>query len=478
MAPADALASVDPADLPALRAALDGADPEGRLKPIGLGRVSIGPDALDGLCDEVAALALGRQVAVLVDGTPMRIGDTDLKSRVAAMLRDRFSVTVQTLGPPDGELHASEATIREAEEAIRDADVVVVVGSGTMTDVAKDVTSRGSRPPLVVVQTAASVNGFADDMSVLLRAGTKRTTPTRWPDTLVIDLGVLASAPAEMNVAGLGDLMAIWTAPADWYLASLLGQDDSYHPAPETIVRERVRGLLGAGDAIRRGAPDVLAELARTLTASGVSMGIAGVTSPSSGAEHVVSHLVDMAREQEGTPLALHGAQVGVATAVVAAAWELLLAGDDPVIPGGALAFPEDAEMEPVVRAAFATIDPGGRVGDECWTAYRRKLARWRARRETVEAVRAAWAGHRSRLATMVATPDAIAGALRDAGAPARFAELDPPVNPRQARWALRHAHLMRDRFSVLDLLAFAGRWDDAAVEGVLERAARAGGGL
>lgn len=477
MAPADALATVDPADLPALRAELDAADPEGRLRPIGLRRVLVGPDVLDRLCDEVAALSAGRQVAVLVDRTPMRRGDADLKALVADLLRGRFAVTVHPLGPPDGELHASEATIRDGEAAVRGADVVVVVGSGTMTDVAKDVTSRGDRPPLVVVQTAASVNGFADDMSVLLRAGAKRTTPTRWPDTLLIDLRVLASAPAEMNVAGLGDLMAVWTAPADWHLASLLGQDDTYHPAPEAIVRERVRGLLGRAHGIPDGDHDVLAELARTLTASGISMGIAGVTSPSSGSEHVVSHLVDMAREQDGTPLAFHGAQVGVATVVVAAAWEMLLASDD-LAGGGELAYPEDAEMEPVVRAAFATIDPSGRVGDECWASYRRKLARWRAGRATVDAVRTGWAPHRERLGAMVATPDAIAGALREAGAPARFSELDPPVEPGQARWALRHAHLMRDRFSVLDLLAFAGRWDDDAVEAVLARAAGAGGGL
>lgn len=407
----------------------------------------------------------------------MRRGDADLKTLVASLLRDRFAVTVHPLGPPDSELHASEATIREAEAAVRGADVVVVVGSGTITDVAKDVTSRGDRPPLLVVQTAASVNGFADDMSVLLKAGAKRTTPTRWPDTLVIDLDALASAPTEMNVAGLGDLMAVWTAPADWYLGRLLGQDDTYHPAPEAIVRERVRALLGRARGIPDRDRDVLAELARTLTASGVSMGIAGVTSPSSGSEHVVSHLVDMAREQDGTPLALHGAQVGVATAVVAGAWELLLVGGD-LTEGGDLVYPDDADMEPVVRAAFATIDPSGGVGDECWTAYRRKLARWRTSRETVEAARADWARHRAHLAGMVAPPDAIAGALRDAGAPARFSELDPPVAPGQARWALRHAHLMRDRFSVLDLLAFTGRWDDAAVEAVLARAARAGGGL
>ena len=40
----------------------------------------------------------------------------------------------------------------------------------------------------MVVQTAASVNAFSDDMAVLLKAGAKRTVPSRWPDALLVDL--------------------------------------------------------------------------------------------------------------------------------------------------------------------------------------------------------------------------------------------------------------------------------------------------
>jgi glycerol-1-phosphate dehydrogenase [NAD(P)+] len=78
----------------------------------------------------------------------------------------------------------------------------------------------------------------------------------------------------------------------------------------------------------------------------------------------------------------------------------------------------------------------------------------------------------------MVAPPEALSNALEEAGAPARFCELDPPVSPETARWALRNCHLMRDRFTVADLLFFAGRWDDAFVERILNRVRSAGGGL
>ena len=43
----------------------------------------------------------------------------------------------------------------------------------------------------------------------------------------------------EMNLAGFGDLLAMWTAPADWYLARAVGMDDSFHYAPIGLLREQ-----------------------------------------------------------------------------------------------------------------------------------------------------------------------------------------------------------------------------------------------
>ena len=82
-----------------------------------------------------------------------------------------------------------------------------------MCDIGKDTTHRAGDVPLVVVQTAVSVNAFSDDMSVLVRDGVKRTTPSRWPDALVIDLDVIADAPPAMNRAGFGELASMFTAP-------------------------------------------------------------------------------------------------------------------------------------------------------------------------------------------------------------------------------------------------------------------------
>lgn len=471
------LANADPTDLAALRARLADADPDGRLHAIGLHAVVIGSDVLSSLPDAIADVTSGRSVVLLVDRTPMERGGADLKATIHDLLERRYDVRRVELGPSGRELHADEDAVAQATSAVVGADAVVVVGSGTITDIAKAATMGEPRPPLLAVQTAASVNGFADGLSVLLRDGAKRTVPTRWPDVLIVDLEVLASAPPAMNVAGLGDLLAVFTAPTDWYLAALVGMDSSYHPVPATLCREQMRRLITDAEGIASNDPAALGQLARLLTLSGISMGIAGTTAPSSGAEHVTSHLVDMAREQRSTRLALHGAQVGVATIPIAVAWAVLLdevdlraVGDHPP--------PEPNVMEPIVRSAFATIDPSGRVGSECWRDYERKLAAWHANRGRLAQLRSEWPTHRDTLAGLVAPAEELANALAAATAPTRFTELDPSVEASLASWAIMNARLMRNRFSIADLLAFAGLWSEDLVGSLFTRAEEVGGGF
>jgi glycerol-1-phosphate dehydrogenase [NAD(P)+] len=330
----------------------------------------------------------------------------------------------------------------------------------------------------VAVQTAASVNAFSDDMSVLLRSGAKRTVPSRWPDALLIDLPTLAEAPSAMNLAGFGDLLATFTAPADWYLAFLVGMDDSYHQAPITMLVEQGHDLLDDAAALGRREPEALDKLARVLTLSGLALGVAGSTAPYSGTEHLVSHLLDMAAVQLDRPFAFHGAQVGIATVPVAAAWEALCSGLNPAEIEPDACFPEPEVVEPVVRQAFAVIDPSGQVSEECWNNYSRKLEHWRRCRPQLEKFLENWPRCREELSSLVVSPERLGKALQESGAPARFSELDPPIPQETARWALRSCHLMRDRFTLADLLFFFGWWDDEFVERLLDRARSVGGGL
>ena len=474
--------TADPTDLADLAAMIRAADPEGRLHPIGMRAVRIGEDALDAVSGLVATLARPGPIVVLVDPTPMRRGSDDLKplvmSRLAAAAASANAVRLAVIGRGRVELHADDAALAEADAAIAGAGCVVSVGSGTITDIAKDATHRAGDLPLVTIQTAVSVNAFSDDMAVLVRSGVKRTVPSRWPDALVIDLAVIADAPPEMNRAGFGELASMFTAPADWYLAGALGMDPAWHPEPVAMFRREGEALLASAAAVHDHEPAALALLSRLMTLSGMALGVAGKTAPISGTEHIVSHLLDMHAEAAGRPLAFHGAQVGVAAIVVALAWTETLDTLDPSAIDLDAAYPPAATVEAAVRAAFAELDPTGEVGSECWRDVQRKVARWSDARPAFERFLAEWPRHRAALRELLVNPAILAAAVRRAGAPARFGELTPSVDPGLARWALANSYLMRDRFVLPDLRVACGTWSITDIDRLLERAAALWAGL
>jgi len=406
----------------------------------------------------------GPRIALLDDGVPKYRAGKNVVEVAAGNLQDVTRVEHVVVGSSGGRVHADEKTLAVVTRRATGANCLVTVGSGTLTDIGKAVSARLGRIPQVVVQTALSVNGYADDQSVLLVDGVKRTTPTRWPDVLIADTGVLGEAPTALNAAGLGDLMAMFTAPADWLLANDLGMGDGYAPPVVEMVRRHGAALLDAGSALSAGDPEAVDFVARLLTLSGISMGVAGTTAPASGMEHTVSHLVEMAMNVRGMDAAFHGAQVGVCTVVAARLWEIVrgqLARGDR-----SLRFPDESVMERRVRAAFRSVDRSGAMGEECWRLYRTKLARWNGRRAALE--RLDWTEIDRRIGELLADPAVLSRSLTEAGGPVRFRDLDPPVDRDLARWALANCHLMRDRFTVADLAFFLGTWEVDDVDALL----------
>jgi len=458
-----------------IRAALAVAPDAERLRPLGLGGVLLGT----GVSDQVAALA-GQlrtgtgDVALLMDRRPMPGPRGEIKAAVAAALEDAGEgpVHIAYLGDDTAEVHADAPTLAAAVDAVRGAGLLVTIGSGTIADIGKYASAQLDELPHVVVQTAASVNGFADDQSVLVVDGVKRTTPTRWPDRLVIDTDVVGLAPPMMNQAGLGDLLATYTAPADWLLAKFVGQDDSFSPAVVTLARDHVDAAVDAAEGVAAGDPNAIELLAAALTLSGVSMGVAGRTAPGSGMEHTASHLLEMTEARDAT---LHGAKVGVLSALAAGLWEVVR----EAAANGALAalrFPDEAEMEERVTTAFGAADPSGAMAAECWSDYRRKLARWNAARPYLETLGDRWPWFDADVNRLLAPPERLVAALQRAQAPVRLSDLG--IDPERGRWALAHCHLMRDRFTIADLAFFLGRWEPADVDALIARVGALGGGL
>lgn len=473
----------DPSDLPALRTALDAQDPDHRLLPLGLHRMVIDAHAVRTLPDVVAGeleragRAVDGPVLVLTDATSISRDGDDLKGSVRDLLATRFPVRSVVLRSAHPTLHVDDEAMDAATAAVQDAACVVTVGGGTVSDIGKVAVSRTGDVPLVVVQTAASVDGYADDVSVVLRGGVKRTIPSRWPSAVVADVTTISQAPDRLTTAGYGEVLSLFVAPADWYLASIVGLDDTFHPVTRTLFAGLGDGLPEWSAGVARREPAAVEQLIRTLALRGILGGVTGTTACLSGVEHVISHLLDMFHDAHGLPTGLHGAQVGVGSVVSAAAWQHLLAVLDPAEVDLDALFPDPASRRDIVLAAFADLDPTGARGAECWSDYAAKLTRWAAARPAVEAVFRDWDRHRAVVEQVLLPPATLVAGLETAGAAARFADLDPAVDEATARWAVGHCHLMRNRFTVVDLLDLLGRWTDDDRTAVLAAADNALGG-
>jgi glycerol-1-phosphate dehydrogenase [NAD(P)+] len=425
--------------------------------------VRIGKSVLANAVADSIGKFVGREPLILSDGGPYRTPDGPVVDRLASHL----GCPVVQLGA--GTVRADEETIDRAVAEVGEHRLVISVGSGTLTDIAK-VAARRTGNHHVAVQTACSVNGFIADRSVLVIAGAKRTVQSRWPDVLVADTDILAAAPRQLNLAGVGDLSTVPNAVAEWRLAARLGHGPPYTAAVVEDVLAAGPALPALARAARDAEPDGIADLARLLAVSGLSMGIVGSTAPASGTEHAVSHLMEMARSRQGRPAAAHGMQVTVATRLAVRVWRLV---DATIRTGDAkVQIPDETTSRDSVARAFARFDQ--HTVDECWTAYSAKRDWLLAHQTAVETVVSEWDEFSRSL--VLASPREFDEIGRASGLPSRAQDLGDGYDDDLLFWALRNSHLLRERISIVDLADLLGVWSDATARSIVTDAANANG--
>jgi glycerol-1-phosphate dehydrogenase [NAD(P)+] len=458
----------DPTDLEGLRRFLKAEDADGRLLPLEMLRVEISGDAHLKLGVAVSD-ALGSEgpasIVLLTDTSEILRGDQRLSELVQSQLTAH---RVQTVVLDDGyaTLHADDTTLDAAAAAVKDADLIITIGSGTMTDVGKMAAMRNGGLPQIVVQTAASVDGFTDNVSVILRNGVKRTVPSRWPTIVLADTTTIGAAPRELNTAGFGEAISLFTAPADWYLANLVGLDNTFHPASMELLKAAAAEPPTWAGGVGTGEAKAIHQLTSLLALRGIVSGISNTTACLSGVEHVISHMLDLHHAAQHQPIGLHGAQVGVASLVATKLWRRVIDGD--LIKPELLEKPNLLTMEARIQRAFRQLDDNGSIAAECWNDSQKKLVLIEQNWDRFVSVVENWKQHCVEFNNMVQPPENLRPALQASGAPATFSELNPTISPQLARWAVANCHLMRNRFNLVDLLDLMGLWSDDMVDWVM----------
>ena len=379
----------------------------------------------------------GKSVCVIHDVRTRRIAGAE----VVELLAKAGCQVVELLVPEPGHGHfpvCDDVTHDLLAPKLPVADIYVSVGSGVVNDLTKWLAGDVAKP-YVCVGTAASMNGYASANVAPSIKGVKSLVRGAEPVAIVATPAILAAAPLEMSAAGLGDVLAKPVSSSDWQLNRLVF-DEYYCPFCAGTIDDIEPIYMDNPEAIGRGDEPGISALFEALILTGISMTMAGTSSPASGGEHLVSHTLDMMSSVDGVPHDFHGRQVGVSTILGAALYEEIIALEKPVF-----------------KVPDSPSDPAfwGFLAPAVESFHGKKRARSAAAVEEFRRRPGLWDEVRATLAPQLRSAARLKDCLRRAGAAHRYTDLG--IDRARYLAACRHAHEIRERFSVLDLARVVG---------------------
>jgi glycerol-1-phosphate dehydrogenase [NAD(P)+] len=407
---------------------------------------------------------------LVMDDTAIMRGDEELKPFVTEVLRRDGWHPESLVFKPGAHDHVRTdmERIEQLESMINEETVVLSLGSGTITDIVKHgchifEERTGHRPTYIAIPTANSMGAYTSNTATVYIRGVKRSLLSRQPDALLYDLTTLSGAPHLMTVSGAGDMLACLVSFSDWFIAHKVGLDSSYSEFQQELMASIEYVFMDNADLIRENTLDGMSLEARFIAASSIGVSLLNASTPLSGYEHIISHLIDQQAEFQNKPLASHGLQVVLATLLVSVAYRFFLDNFNPAEVNPHLCYPSSENMKRRIYETFSGMDPSGEAAAECWEQYAIKLDAWHANRDSFERFLQEWPENRRSIECYLRSPEYIAALLYRLGAPLSFEELQPPVSEHVVRFAFLHAPLIRHRLTLGDLLIFLD-WDREAL--------------
>jgi len=204
--------------------------------------------------------------------------------------------------------NASQENVVKVEEVAKDvkASFLLGVGGGSKIDLAK-LASVHLKLPFLSVPTSASHDGIASPRASIKDGGTSLSLSATVPMGVIADTAIIVKAPYRLLAAGCADVISNTTAILDWQLADRLRTED-YSSSAANLSKYAAEAIIENAAAVKPNLEESVWIAIRPIIISGISMAVAGSSRPTSGSEHMFSHILD----QTAPGKALHGEQCGV----------------------------------------------------------------------------------------------------------------------------------------------------------------------
>lgn len=375
------------------------------------------------------------------------VADKNTYKALGGKLEEAFihtSIAVNTI-IFEGKVDACEAHVEHIKSAYKDGELIVAVGSGTINDLCK-YASFQLNIPYVIFPTAPSMNGYLSSNASIEVNNIKCSLPAHEPAGVFCDIETLRLAPLPLIKAGLGDSLCRPTAQADWLLSHLL-LGTSYDETPFEWLGEYENELFNHSDKLVERDAGAICLLIETLLASGMGMTHCGGSYPASQGEHMIAHTMHMLYGEE-LLAHLHGEEIGVTTLAMAKLQHKLM-GKKPVIKASN---PSEAGFQRIF---------GKKRGLEMHHSFQDKAITAEKAEMLNDKIAEHWPEWKERLLAVMIKPEKLAISLHRANAFASSAQLGWDKD--RFEHALTSAHLMRNRFTFLDIAAMGGGrywWD------------------
>ena len=419
----------------------------GKIHSVDLLGISLRNNALEDVITYVRQIGNHCSVALIMDTITKSIcGD-----KVVGLLKKDGHKTIQVVVPDNAgnKPYANEEGLKNVEQKLKNIDLAIAVGCGTINDLTKLASFRQGIPYIVIV-TAPSMNGFTSAIAAISLKGIKRTIECHQPIAVIADLLILQNAPLQLISSGLGDLESKPTCTADFKLAGIL-RNEYYCTIPEQIVTKAEKKVSESVGGLQHRDPESIKILMEALLISGISMKMAGSSSPASGGEHLISHFWDMTAAMEGRIEGYHGAQVGVATIVTSALYEYLknLSPEDINIDTILKNRPDRQDFKQDISRYF------GAGAYSIQTEFFKKYYTNSQLETELLSIRKNWHDIWNKLNPNLRSSQQIRETLKTAGCPVTVQELG--LTPDHLKRSLLAARYIRNRFTVLDFAANLG---------------------